>query len=487
MLRTLFAPVLLLAVGCAPDAPPTGDGPLRPDPLDMEVLEGLGWHRPGGQPRIINGLPPDELMHESVVSLHQLANGGTSVYVFPFCSGTLIYEEPADAFDPDGSAVILTAAHCLDTSGGGPNFKTMNPADLAIYVGDNPTVGNPPDVVNHLYQAIETVIHPGYDRLALRNDLALVRISAEVSEAGIVPPLPARLGLNALDIGAPNNINFAGFGDDENGDYGVKLQADGTLASIGCGVTGCPDPGDGPTQISYEQASAGPCFGDSGGPAFIQRCRPYVAGITSYGDQNCNVYGVSTRPDAFEDWIVTWIGTVPTQIPPTADAGGPHEVLVGETVDYDGAASWDLDGNLISWEWSFRDGATASGPSVSHAFTAPGVYWVLLTVMDDDCMEHSAVAKTTVSLPPNTPPTADAGGPYAGVVGVPVSFDGAASSDPDGVIVDWQWSFRDGTSGSGETVDHTYDAPGTYWVLLTVTDDRGDQDTVTTRTDIDPG
>jgi hypothetical protein len=57
-------------------------------------------------------------------------------------------------------------------------------------------------------------------------------------------------------------------------------------------------------------------------------------------------------------------------------------------------------------------------------------------------------------------------------------FDASASSDPDGSIADYQWSFGDGTSGSGELAEHvyeSYDWNGTgydpFIVSLTVTDD----------------
>ncbi len=52
-----------------------------------------------------------------------------------------------------------------------------------------------------------------------------------------------------------------------------------------------------------------------------------------------------------------------------------------------------------------------------------------------------------------------------------VDFDGSASYDPDGTIIDWAWDFGDGTTGSGVTVSHTYSAAGSYNVTLTVTGD----------------
>lgn len=53
------------------------------------------------------------------------------------------------------------------------------------------------------------------------------------------------------------------------------------------------------------------------------------------------------------------------------------------------------------------------------------------------------------------------------------SFDGSGSSDSDGAIVSHAWTFGDGTTGSGATVDKTYATGGTFTVTLTVTDDDG--------------
>ncbi|MFC1719793.1 M36 family metallopeptidase [Pseudomonadota bacterium] len=52
------------------------------------------------------------------------------------------------------------------------------------------------------------------------------------------------------------------------------------------------------------------------------------------------------------------------------------------------------------------------------------------------------------------------------------SFDGGSSSDDSG-IASYSWNFGDNTNGSGALISHTYDADGTYTVMLTVTDGGG--------------
>lgn len=55
-----------------------------------------------------------------------------------------------------------------------------------------------------------------------------------------------------------------------------------------------------------------------------------------------------------------------------------------------------------------------------------------------------------------------------------VLFDGSGSSDFDGIISSYEWNFGDGNSATGDISEHTFTVPGTYSVLLTVRDDKGE-------------
>jgi PKD repeat protein len=70
----------------------------------------------------------------------------------------------------------------------------------------------------------------------------------------------------------------------------------------------------------------------------------------------------------------------------------------------------------------------------------------------------------------NQPPTASF---TWGATALTASFNAAGSSDPDGSVTGYAWTFGDGGAGSGVTPSHTYAAPGTYTVGLTVTDNDG--------------
>jgi len=80
----------------------------------------------------------------------------------------------------------------------------------------------------------------------------------------------------------------------------------------------------------------------------------------------------------------------------------------------------------------------------------------------------------------NSPPVADAGGPYSGSVGTAIAFDGSASYDADGSPLSYAWDFGDGTTGTGVAPSHVYAAAGDYTVTLVVND--GDLDSAPSTT-----
>ena len=75
--------------------------------------------------------------------------------------------------------------------------------------------------------------------------------------------------------------------------------------------------------------------------------------------------------------------------------------------------------------------------------------------------------------------------PTAGYPPLAVTFDGRASSDPDGDPLTHSWDFGDGTpAGSGPAVNHTYGRNGTYTATLRVADTRGASASASVRIDV---
>lgn len=143
----------------------------------------------------------------------------------------------------------------------------------------------------------------------------------------------------------------------------------------------------------------------------------------------------------------------------------------------------DVTSTLISIEGGDSDGQGSSNREEIGANAQPG--WTIggnqiYATTKGGCVAVGAPVLTpdNVPLPYDPPlngaPVADAGGPYTGNVGVPVTFDGSDSYDSDGgSIASYAWNFGDGWVGSDAVVDHTYVEAGTYAVTLTVVDDEG--------------
>jgi len=68
--------------------------------------------------------------------------------------------------------------------------------------------------------------------------------------------------------------------------------------------------------------------------------------------------------------------------PPAASIDAPRFTRRDRAVAFDGTNSYDPDGKVVGWTWDFADGTIAEGALVEHAFMAPGLYDVTLTVVD---------------------------------------------------------------------------------------------------------
>ena len=135
---------------------------------------------------------------------------------------------------------------------------------------------------------------------------------------------------------------------------------------------------------------------------------------------------------------------------------------------FDASASSDPDGTVADYAWDFGDQKTAAGAQAQHTYTTAGTYPVTLTVTDDRGAKTSTTKDVVIAI--NSAPVASFTTSCAERV---CAFDGGASSDADGSIAGYAWSFGDGTSSTEVAPSHTYPADATYSVGLTVTDDKG--------------
>ena len=78
-------------------------------------------------------------------------------------------------------------------------------------------------------------------------------------------------------------------------------------------------------------------------------------------------------------------------------AANPTSGTAPLTVNFNGNGSSDSDGNIVTYQWDFGNGISASGSTVSTTFNQSGVYTVELTVTDNDGRSDSATTNITVN------------------------------------------------------------------------------------------
>jgi len=158
-------------------------------------------------------------------------------------------------------------------------------------------------------------------------------------------------------------------------------------------------------------------------------------------------------------------------------------VLVSTSVQLDGSASRDADGDAILYRWSLTavpHGSTArlSDPSaVKPTFQVdlPGTYVAQLIVNDGTVDSLPATVRITTG---NSRPVADAGPDQTVFVGNTVHLDGSASRDADGDALSYRWSLTTVPVGSRATLSDptavqpsfVADLPSTYVAQLIVND-----------------
>jgi len=88
----------------------------------------------------------------------------------------------------------------------------------------------------------------------------------------------------------------------------------------------------------------------------------------------------------------------------------------------------------------------------------------------------SDAQESSTSPSDNTAPVADMADPT--IADLTIYLDAGDSYDPDDDGLDYFWHFGDGQSAGGQTIYHTYAGPGTYEVVLVVTDEHNSEDQI---------
>jgi len=167
---------------------------------------------------------------------------------------------------------------------------------------------------------------------------------------------------------------------------------------------------------------------------------------------------------------------------------GPANLLV----HFDASDSFDPDGDIVKYEWSFNTGdpkdiddkcdappfvadTEESDPEIDRIFQ-DGSFWVALRVTDNDG-DQSCLTFERILSGNQLPVASFTATPEGGPIPLKVFFDGGASSDPDGDELTYTWHFEDDgttvTTGKDATVEHEFKAVKLTGWLVTLTVDDG--------------
>jgi PKD repeat protein len=138
-------------------------------------------------------------------------------------------------------------------------------------------------------------------------------------------------------------------------------------------------------------------------------------------------------------------------------------------------------GDVINYSWNWGDGTAAStgATPAAHVYAAAGAYTITLTTTDGWGKAASTTRNLTLSEPTGNKapvPTFTASCTSFTVC----QMNSAGTVDPEGDAIKYSWSWGDNTAPTTTASPaHTYDKPGTYSIVLTVSDVWGKTGTAT--------
>ena len=188
-------------------------------------------------------------------------------------------------------------------------------------------------------------------------------------------------------------------------------------------------------------------------------------GMTTQIEKTLYVWPADTRPSASFVWAaVSEAGTVLDRSP-----------RGGDRIRLDASASSDADGAIVEYAWDLDSDGVFDVRTEQATLTVNslglGEHPVTLRVVDDS--QRTRAVMHVISVERAEPPVAGFDvSPATPSILDPISFSDR-STDPDGEIVAWQWSFGDGHSARDPNPTHRYTTDGWYEVSLSVVDDAG--------------
>jgi parallel beta-helix repeat protein len=155
---------------------------------------------------------------------------------------------------------------------------------------------------------------------------------------------------------------------------------------------------------------------------------------------------------------------------------------------FDGSSSYDLDGEIISYEWDFDDGTTGSGETVYHKYCDVGTYYVTLTVTDDDGLKGNITKCVDVLIANNPPWFEGIDGPNRGKPGIVYEYIFTVTDyDGDDFYLWVDWGNGESTGWLGPynpepriqiKLNNSWNDTGTYTIKAKIKDFCGESEWV---------
>lgn len=165
---------------------------------------------------------------------------------------------------------------------------------------------------------------------------------------------------------------------------------------------------------------------------------------------------------------------------PEARFEAPAVVAPGQSFTADGTMSLDEDGMVETYEW-YVDGIPAgSGERPSLVIGQPGEHMISLRVKDNSGFDI-AQGLTSRSIRVNNAPVPKwVSIPDTPVPGEEITFSAEPSFDKDGSIINYTWTFEDGQTMEGVSIQRSFEESGTKNFTLSVTDNDGLENSTST-------
>ena len=188
-----------------------------------------------------------------------------------------------------------------------------------------------------------------------------------------------------------------------------------------------------------------------------------------------NVQLIVTDEDGNSGTSTATVDLTEVILPEVVLTGGPFEGEAPLTVNLDASSTTSPNGNIKSFTWDLTDDGvynpTSYEPTVSKTFHVPGVYTLFVEVQDEAKRLKNHTFEINVKEPDNNY--------YLNILASQidprskiVKFDAhlgkrkLESAWPvDGVS--YSWTFGDGETGTGQSIEHTYQSEGPFEVVLT--------------------